>query len=190
MSEHRPRILVVEDDYFVAMHISEVLRTCPAEPLGPVSTVGEAREAVENEPLDGIILDVKLREEDTLSLADELVDRRITIVFSTGYQARAGRCCRQASRVPSEPELVGGAIGDTPSRPGRIRATAALPEDGDQRSGRRGTAQPRQDPAGTGVINPSFKNNRTRRAPLERYVCLQQHNNSVKRIDLRGRTWA
>ena len=80
------RVLVVEDEYFVADDLDRALTGLGAEVLGPVPTVEEALEMLSNSsPVDLVVLDINLKGRCGLVVADELVNRRIPFVFATGY---------------------------------------------------------------------------------------------------------
>jgi CheY-like chemotaxis protein len=83
------RVLVVEDEYLVAMDMSMWLEAAGAHVVGPASNVSAALEALKSAELDGAILDVNLRGEMAFPVADALVARGIPFVFTTGYDARA-----------------------------------------------------------------------------------------------------
>ncbi|HTU66374.1 MAG TPA: response regulator [Steroidobacteraceae bacterium] len=78
------RILIVEDDYFVANETGQALREFGAEILGPVPTVARAKEALLDIP-DCVLLDINLKGEMAFDLAREILIRGIPIVFMTGY---------------------------------------------------------------------------------------------------------
>src|SRR5262249_61987757 len=83
------RVLVVEDEYLVAMDMSAYLEAAGAHVVGPASNVSAALEALEHTELDGAVLDVNLRGEMAYPVADALVARGIPFVFTTGYDAHA-----------------------------------------------------------------------------------------------------
>lgn len=81
------RILVAEDEYFIAVELVEALTVAGAVIVGPAGSVAEALQLVRDEgPIDGGILDVNLRGEDGLLIADALFDRNIPFVFATGHE--------------------------------------------------------------------------------------------------------
>src|SRR6516164_2815923 len=82
------RVLVVEDEYLVAMDMSAYLEAAGAHVVGPASNVNAALEVLERTELDGAILDVNLRGEMAYPIADALTARGIPFVFTTGYDAR------------------------------------------------------------------------------------------------------
>ena len=82
-----PRILVVEDEYWLAEDIRRALAEAGRAVVGPLATVAEAMESLENTSLGGAILDVNLRGEEVFPLASELRRRHIPYAFTTGYGA-------------------------------------------------------------------------------------------------------
>lgn len=80
------RILIAEDEYYIADDLAEVLSQAGAEVAGPVSTVAEALHAAQSdEVLDGAILDVNLSGRMIWPVVDALVVRGVPIVLATGY---------------------------------------------------------------------------------------------------------
>jgi CheY-like chemotaxis protein len=107
------RVLVVEDEYLVAMDMSAYLEAAGARVVGPASNVRAALEAVEQTELDAAILDVNLRGEMAYPVADALTARGIPFVFTTGYDANAVPA-RFASvkrcEKPTTPEAISRAL--------------------------------------------------------------------------------
>ncbi|WP_250501405.1 response regulator [Caballeronia sp. GAWG1-5s-s] len=81
------RILVVEDDYLVALALSPALEEAGAVVVGPVASVEEALAllAEGREEVDVAVLDVDLDGEKSYPVADALVAREIRFIFATGY---------------------------------------------------------------------------------------------------------
>ncbi|MFK4506853.1 response regulator [Bradyrhizobium daqingense] len=80
------RVLVVEDEYFLAEDIGKALRTLGAEIAGPVGHIEDAVEVLHNGGiLDGAVLDVNIRAEPIFPIARELRARHVPFVFTTGY---------------------------------------------------------------------------------------------------------
>lgn len=82
------RILIVEDEYFVADDLAQQLEAAGAEILGPAPTLERAVELLEAEQPDAAVLDINLRGERVYPLADDLKRRGVPFVFATGYDAR------------------------------------------------------------------------------------------------------
>ena len=79
------RVLVVEDDYFVASECASALRDHGARVLGPVPDMYRARATLSDAPADCVLLDVNLKGEMVFDLARELMGQGIPLVFTTGY---------------------------------------------------------------------------------------------------------
>jgi CheY-like chemotaxis protein len=77
------RVLVVEDNYLLAMDLAGTLERAGAQVVGPVLSVQEAFGALDPLP-DIATLDVQLGEETSFRIADELARRGIPFVFATG----------------------------------------------------------------------------------------------------------
>jgi CheY-like chemotaxis protein len=85
------RLLVVEDDYFIAVELARSLEKLGVSVIGPVASVADAVELIEAEQgaLDGAVLDIHLGEERVFPVADTLMERGVPFVFLTGYDAMA-----------------------------------------------------------------------------------------------------
>jgi DNA-binding response OmpR family regulator len=79
------RVLVVEDDYFIADEICSTLRKHGAEIVGPVPDVEAGLQLVESEPLDCAVLDINLQGSFAFGIASELQRRGTPAIFATGY---------------------------------------------------------------------------------------------------------
>ena len=80
------RVLVVEDEYFLADDISRALRSVGADVLGPVGEIEDALRILhDGSVIDGAVLDVNLRSEMVFPIAQELKSRHVPFVFTTGY---------------------------------------------------------------------------------------------------------
>lgn len=85
------RVLVVEDDYFLASDHAMNLVAAGAEVIGPVGTIDDAiRLLMDNTTrIDWAILDINLHGDMVYPVADVLIDHGVPITFATGYDARA-----------------------------------------------------------------------------------------------------
>ncbi|SFU25992.1 response regulator [Paraburkholderia aspalathi] len=81
------KILVVEDDYLVALALSTTLEEAGASVVGPIARAQDAVMLIEEgkEHIDVAILDVDLNGEKSYAVADALALRHIRFVFATGY---------------------------------------------------------------------------------------------------------
>lgn len=83
------RLLVVEDDYFIAVELERSLQRLGAEVVGPAGSLADAMRLVEDagDRLDGAVLDIHLGEDRAFPVADALTERAVPFVFLTGYDA-------------------------------------------------------------------------------------------------------
>ena len=79
------RVLVVEDDYFIADEICSALRAHGAEVIGPSPDVEHGRRLARSEAIDCAVLDINLHGDLAFSLASELRERGTPAIFATGY---------------------------------------------------------------------------------------------------------
>lgn len=81
------RVLIVEDEYYLAAELAEALCDRGAEIVGPVATLEDAIRAIEADRIDRAILDVNLRGKMSFPVADRLEAAGIPYVIATGYSA-------------------------------------------------------------------------------------------------------
>lgn len=80
------RVLVVEDEALVAMHITDILDSAGFDVVGPCATVAEALSLLDQPSCcDAAILDAQLRNESALPVAERLAKLHIRFVVATGY---------------------------------------------------------------------------------------------------------
>ena len=79
------KVLVVEDEFLVAMLIQEFLEEAGCVVAGPIPRVAEAVEAAGRDAYDAAVLDVNLAGERIDPVAEALSRRKIPFVFVTGY---------------------------------------------------------------------------------------------------------
>jgi DNA-binding response OmpR family regulator len=75
------RLLVIEDELFVALHIDDLLNDEGFEVVGPVGDLDEAKKLARSETLDGALLDVNIVGGRVDDVADILTHRHIPFVF-------------------------------------------------------------------------------------------------------------
>jgi DNA-binding response OmpR family regulator len=78
-------ILVVEDEFLIAMDIVSALENAGIAVAGPAGTVDEAMAAIEQGPLRGALLDAHLGGESAVRVADALTARGLPFAFVSGY---------------------------------------------------------------------------------------------------------
>lgn len=100
------RVLVVEDDYFIADEVAGNLARSGARILGPVGSIEDAMKVLGGpETPEAAVLDINLRGEMAYVVADRLLALGIPFVFATGYDveviparyASIGRCPKPVS---------------------------------------------------------------------------------------------
>lgn len=79
------RILIVEDEFLVALGLQDNLRSLGYAVIGPVASLADALRAAETEQMDAAILDVNLRGELVFPAAAVLCDRGIPMIFCSGH---------------------------------------------------------------------------------------------------------
>jgi CheY-like chemotaxis protein len=79
------RILVVEDEFLIALDIAGALEQAGIAVVGPAGTVGDALAAIEREEVHGAFLDANLAGEPVGRVADALHERGIPFAFVSGY---------------------------------------------------------------------------------------------------------
>ena len=84
------RVLVIEDEYFLADDLVRALSTLGARIVGPFGDLDEATDIVDRDiAIDAAIVDVNLRSQMVFPLARLLRTRNIPFVFTTGYDRSA-----------------------------------------------------------------------------------------------------
>ncbi|AWN35686.1 GAF domain-containing protein [Methylobacterium radiodurans] len=81
------RVLVVEDDFYLATDAARALRGAGAEVMGPCATEEDARVQLDEQRPDVAVVDINLGPGPSFKLAEALKDRGIPFVFMTGYDA-------------------------------------------------------------------------------------------------------
>ncbi len=82
------RILVVEDEYFIAQEIAETLESAGFLVVGPCPKVADALACLDDpDPCDAAVLDASLRGTSSLPVCEALAARGIPYVVVTGFSA-------------------------------------------------------------------------------------------------------
>lgn len=80
------RILVVEDEFFLAEELCHELEAAGASVIGPAPSVPQALALIKNETvIDAALLDVNLGGTMVYPVADALVARSVPFIFTSGY---------------------------------------------------------------------------------------------------------
>jgi DNA-binding response OmpR family regulator len=80
------KVLVVEDEFVIALTLETVLRRGGYEVVGPAASVGQALRQLDAESPVAAVLDVNLGHETVFPVADALAERSVPFVFVTGYE--------------------------------------------------------------------------------------------------------
>jgi PAS domain S-box-containing protein len=91
------RVLVVEDDFYLASDLAAVLRNSGAQVVGPFSTESQAIEAAMAASIDAAVLDINLGPGPSFAAAGAVKDAGVPYLFLTGYDT---------SIIPAEFKLV------------------------------------------------------------------------------------
>lgn len=83
------RILVVEDQYYLATDICGWLEDAGAIVVGPAPDAAHACDLLEQQEVDTAVVDINLGLGPTFSVARELTERRVPFLFATGYDLKA-----------------------------------------------------------------------------------------------------
>jgi CheY-like chemotaxis protein len=83
------RVLVVEDNFNIAVALTRLLKLRGNEVVGPTSTVTGALALIADQPIDGAILDINLRGEVVYPVCDALRAKGVRVVFMTGYDQKS-----------------------------------------------------------------------------------------------------
>lgn len=78
-------VLVVEDEFLIAMELEATLTAAGYEVLGPVATAAEALGLLSVHAPDGAVLDVNLGDHRVTAVAQELATRNIPFVVASAY---------------------------------------------------------------------------------------------------------
>jgi DNA-binding response OmpR family regulator len=107
------RVLVIEDEYFIADDLKTALQAAGAEVLGPAATRQDAIALLQKSRPDIAVLDINLRGDTSFAIADELKSLRVPFLFATGYDANsipARFADRTLFQKPFDPDRLAAAI--------------------------------------------------------------------------------
>jgi CheY-like chemotaxis protein len=84
-SAERPKVLVVEDEFIIALDLSETVKDLGYALDGPYPDREGALHAIEGELPDCAILDVFTADGEVYPLADRLTEAGVPIIFHSGH---------------------------------------------------------------------------------------------------------
>jgi CheY-like chemotaxis protein len=79
------RLLIVEDEYFLAQDLADHFQSLGVKVLGPAGTVVDALDILRSHEAEAAVLDVNLRGERVYPVADVLIQKDVPFVFASGY---------------------------------------------------------------------------------------------------------
>ena len=111
------RVLLVEDDYYIARAQTRALSYYGVQVVGPAATLDDALRLADDETLDGAVLDINLRGLSVYPVAELLRARGIPLVFVTGLddptipsQLQGMPWCQKPVAVEKLVELLFGSV--------------------------------------------------------------------------------
>jgi DNA-binding NtrC family response regulator len=84
-SEHKHRILVVEDEAMISMLLEDMVLDCGGEIVGPVARFDDALELAHRAEFGVAVLDLNLNGTLSYPIAEVIRERGIPVIFATGY---------------------------------------------------------------------------------------------------------
>jgi DNA-binding NtrC family response regulator len=78
-------VLIVEDEFMIALDYALHLETLGVAVLGPVSNVSQALSLIRENSIDAAILDIDLQGTKSFIVADALLEHDVKFIFATGY---------------------------------------------------------------------------------------------------------
>ena len=82
LSNHR--VLIVEDEFIIATELADIVRDAGAEVVGPALSAPQALRLIEIQDVTAAILDFRLGDHDSSTVAKRLEAAGIPFVFHTG----------------------------------------------------------------------------------------------------------
>ncbi len=83
------RVLVVEDEYFIATDVARAITDAGADVVGPVPQLDQGLALADCEQLDAAVLDVHLEGGFSYAIAESLTRRGVPYLLLTGYDSWA-----------------------------------------------------------------------------------------------------
>lgn len=98
------RLLIVEDEFLVAAAIEKVVQAMGLTVAGPVGQVGDALRLMDRQPVDGAVLDIKLRRgECVYPIAARLRSEGVPFIFLTAFTRGAVAPPFSTERILAKP---------------------------------------------------------------------------------------
>ncbi len=88
MNLENQHVLIVEDEFLIALDLAETIREAGGQVAGPAASVSEALELLTNQQITVAVLDVNLGKELSLAVAERLTLDQIPFVYHTGEKTQ------------------------------------------------------------------------------------------------------
>ncbi len=105
MDLENQHVLIVEDEFLIAMDLAETVREAGAEVVGPAASVNEALDLLTSHEITVAVLDVNLGKEMSLAIAERLLCDHIPFVYHTGQGALLGAFSWPEAPIISKPAI-------------------------------------------------------------------------------------
>lgn len=79
------QILVVEDEFLIAIHVADIMTDLGFGVIGPAGNIQQALALIDEGRLDGAILDVNLSGQLVFPVASALAARKVPFILTSGY---------------------------------------------------------------------------------------------------------
>jgi DNA-binding NtrC family response regulator len=83
------RVLLVEDEFYIADDLDRALTSAGACVIGPFASRSKAEAAIASNTFDCAVIDLNLRGESAVPIAERLLSRNIPFAIATGYGSPA-----------------------------------------------------------------------------------------------------
>ena len=115
-----PRVLIMEDEFLVALDLSDMTQDLGFVVEGPFATLTEGIRAIQQHRPDVAILDVQLADGEVYPLADLLMQQGVPIIFHSGHADAHGLMARypgsRSAGKPCAAELIASYLVQATSR--------------------------------------------------------------------------
>lgn len=95
----RPTVLVVEDEFIIALDLSETVQDLGFRLDGPYSGRAQALQAIETALPDAAILDINVADGEVFPLADALARHDVPIIFHSSQEPLPEACAQYRRAV-------------------------------------------------------------------------------------------
>lgn len=79
------RVLVVEDEYYIADDLRRTILAAGGHVVGPCSSLTKAHEALDRAEFDCAVIDLNLSGESAVPIAERLISEGHSLAIATGY---------------------------------------------------------------------------------------------------------